>query len=76
MSRNMSKVDSTLRIIAAGAIAALYFTNVINGFFSIVLIAFSGLFLFTGFTSFCPLYVPLKINTCPARSNQNNDRKE
>ena len=60
----MSKVDSTIRIIVAGVIAALYFTNVINGIFATILIAFSGLFLFSSFASFCPLYVPLKINTC------------
>ena len=60
----MSKVDSTVRIIVAGVISALYFTNVINGVFATILIAFSALFLFTSFVSFCPLYVPLGINTC------------
>ena len=48
----MSKVDSTVRIIVAGVIAALYFTNVINGVFATILVAFSGLFLFTSFASF------------------------
>ena len=63
----MSKVDSTIRIIVAGIITALYFTNVINGFFATFLIAVSGLFLFTSFISFCPLYVPLRISTCPKK---------
>ena len=60
----MSKVDSTIRIIVAGVIATLYFTSMINGIFATILIAFSGLFLFSSFAGFCPLYVPLKINTC------------
>lgn len=63
MSRNVGKVDSTLRIIVAGVISALYFTNVINGVFATILIACSGLFLITSFVSYCPLYVPLKIST-------------
>ena len=60
----MSKVDGTVRLIVAGVIAALYFTNVINGVFATGLVILSGLFIFTGFTNYCPLYVPLRINTC------------
>jgi hypothetical protein len=56
-------MDRTLRIIAAIAIAALYFTNVISGIIGTVLLILAAVFLITGFVSFCPLYAPFKFST-------------
>lgn len=63
MKRNMGIADRVIRIIIAAVIAALYFTNMINGTLAIVLLILSVVFLLTGFMSFCPLYVPFGINT-------------
>ena len=63
MKPNMGSLDRTLRILAAVAIAALYFTNVISGTVGVVLLILAAVFLITGFVSFCPLYAPFKITT-------------
>lgn len=63
MKPNMGSMDRTIRIIAAVAIAALYFANVITGTLGIVLLLLAAVFLITGFVSFCPLYAPFKIST-------------
>ncbi len=63
MLPNMGSLDRTIRILAAVAILALYFANVITGTLGIVLLIVAGLFLLTGFVSFCPLYALFKFNT-------------
>jgi hypothetical protein len=63
MKVNMGTIDRVMRFIAAVVIAALYFTNVIEGTFAIVLMVIAAVFLLTSFVSFCPLYVPLGIST-------------
>jgi hypothetical protein len=64
MKKNMGNIDRIIRILAAVAIAILYFTNVISGTVALILIAFAVVFVLTSMISFCPLYWPLKINTC------------
>ncbi len=59
----MGTIDRVMRIIAAVVIAALYFTNVIEGTLAIVLMVIAAVFVLTSFVSFCPLYVPLGIST-------------
>lgn len=63
MKANMGTIDRVMRIIAAVVIAALYFTNVIEGTLAIVLMVIAAVFVLTSFVSFCPLYVPLGIST-------------
>lgn len=63
MKANMGTIDRVMRIIAAVVIAALYFTNVIEGTLAIVLMVIAAVFMLTSFVSFCPLYVPLGIST-------------
>lgn len=63
MKANMGTIDRVMRIIAAVVIAALYFTNVIEGTLAIVLMIIAAVFVLTSFVSFCPLYVPLGIST-------------
>jgi hypothetical protein len=64
MKKNMGSADKGIRIVIALVIAALYYFNVIEGTLAYVLMAFALIFLLTSFISFCPLYLPLGINTC------------
>jgi len=67
MKKNMGDLDRGIRIIMAIAIAILYFTNTIEGTLAYILMAFSAIFVLTSFISFCPLYLPLGINTCKVK---------
>lgn len=59
----MGTIDRLLRTIIAIVIAVLYFTGQITGTAAIILGILAIVFLLTSAVSFCPLYVPLKINT-------------
>lgn len=67
MKKNMGKTDRAVRILIALAVAILYFTEVIQGTLGIVLMVIAAIFLLTSFISFCPLYAPFGINTCPRK---------
>ena len=70
MKYNMGNFDRIIRIIAAIAVAVLYFTHTITGTLAYVLMAIAGIFIFTGFIGTCPLYSMLGINTCsPKKTN-------
>lgn len=60
----MGSFDKAIRLVVAAVIAILYFTNVIQGTLAVVLGILAIIFVLTSFISFCPLYVPLGINTC------------
>lgn len=66
MKKNMGMADRAFRVIAAGAVAALYFANVISGTVAIILAVLAGIFILTSVVSFCPLYAPFGIKTCKA----------
>jgi len=63
MKKNMGSTDKGIRVVIALVIAALYYFNVIEGTLAYVLMAFALIFLLTSLISFCPLYLPLGINT-------------
>jgi hypothetical protein len=63
MEKNMGVSDKAIRILAATAIAVLYFTNVISGTLAIVLGIVAVAFVITSFINFCPLYLLFGINT-------------
>ena len=65
MKKNMGSADRIIRTIIAAVIALLYGFNVISGTVGIVLLALAGIFLLTSLVSFCPLYAPFGIKTCP-----------
>ena len=67
MKKNMGNLDKGIRVTIAIAIAILFFTNVIEGTLAYVLMAFAIIFVLTSFISFCPLYLPLGINTCKSK---------
>lgn len=63
MKPNMGTTDRVVRILIAIVIAVLYFVNIISGTIAIVLLILAGVFILTGFMSFCPLYLPFGIST-------------
>ena len=67
MKKNMGAVDKIIRILLAIAVVSLYYLNVISGTLAIILLVLAGIFILTSFISFCPLYLPFRINT---RKNQ------
>lgn len=64
MKKNMGTIDRVARVIVAILIAVLFFTNVITGTLGIILLVFAGVFVLTSLIGFCPLYVPLGLDTC------------
>lgn len=67
MKKNMGNADRIIRVIIAALIAILYFTNVLTGTLGIVLLALAGVFVLTSLISFCPLYAPFGLSTCPMK---------
>ncbi len=67
MKTNMGTLDRILRVVVAVVIAVLYFTGTISGTLGYVLLALGGIFLLTSVISFCPLYLPFGISTCPKK---------
>jgi hypothetical protein len=63
MKKNMGTIDKVIRILVAAVVVLLYFTHVISGTLAIILLAVSAIFVLTSLISFCPLYLPFKINT-------------
>jgi hypothetical protein len=59
----MGTADKIIRIMAAIVIAVLYFANIINGTFAIILLVIATIFILTSFMGFCPLYYPFHIKT-------------
>jgi hypothetical protein len=64
MKKNMGSADRIIRVLAAVVLIALYFGNVVTGTLGIVLLVVAGVFIATSLVSFCPLYLPLGLNTC------------
>lgn len=60
----MGGFDRTLRLLIAAIVVALYYFEIIDGTWAIVLLVFSAIFVLTSFVSFCPLYILFGINTC------------
>lgn len=63
MKKNMGTIDRVLRVILAAVIVALYLTQVITGTTAVILMVLAAVFVLTSSVSFCPLYLPFKINT-------------
>ena len=63
----MGLADRIIRVIIAAIVGILYFTGTISGTFGIVLLVLSVVFVLTSIISFCPLYAPFGISTCPLK---------
>ncbi|MDB4270832.1 DUF2892 domain-containing protein [bacterium] len=68
MKKNMGSTDRIIRFIVAAIFIALYFTNTVTGIWGIVLLVLAGVFILTSFVSFCPLYAPFGLSTCPNKN--------
>lgn len=66
MKKNMGNTDRVIRLIVAALVGVLYYTGTISGTFGIVLLVLAGVFVLTSLVSFCPLYAPFGISTCPS----------
>jgi len=67
MKKNMGTLDKGIRVVLAAVFAYLYFSGIVIGTLSYVLLAFAAIFLLTSLVSFCPLYPLLGINTCKTK---------
>lgn len=67
MKKNVGNVDRVIRLVLAGAFAALYFTGVVPGTIGLVLAVLAGVFTLTSLVSFCPLYSLVGVNTCDVK---------
>jgi len=63
MQENEGTIDRIFRVIIAVTIIVLFFLGFLQGYWALLLI-FSGSFFMSAVTGYCPLYVPLGINTC------------
>ena len=69
MKKNMGTTDRVIRFIIAAVIGVLYYTGTISGTLGMVLLVLAGVFVLTSFVSFCPLYAPFGISTCPNKNS-------
>jgi len=67
MKKNMGSADRIIRFIGAVVFSVLYFTGTITGTIGAVLVVTAGVFVITSFISFCPLYTPFGLSTCPTK---------
>ena len=63
MKNNMGTIDKVIRILIALLVIVLFSMNIITGTAGIILLVFAGVFILTSIIGFCPLYLPLGINT-------------
>ncbi|MFP4844456.1 DUF2892 domain-containing protein [Winogradskyella sp. PE311] len=70
MKKNMGLADKTIRIIIAAIVGVLYFTGVITGTLSIILLIVAAVFLLTAFINFCPIYSIFGIRSCPIKKGE------
>lgn len=64
MKKNVGQVDKMVRLAIVAVILGLFFTEIITGTLSIVLLVFCSVFLISTLIGFCPLYTLFGINTC------------
>lgn len=70
MKKNMGAADQVVRLIIAAIVGYLYFSGTVSGTLGLILLIFAGIFVLTSLISFCPLYAPLGINTCPVKEKK------
>jgi len=70
MKKNMGSADRVIRVIIAAIVGVLYFTGIISGTLGIVLLVLAGVFVLTSLITFCPLYAPFGISSCPMKESK------
>ena len=66
---NMGFVDRFLRVLITLVVLGLYFGNIISGTSAQLFLGLSVIFVITILLSFCPLYLPFRINTRKRKIN-------
>lgn len=67
MKKNMGIADKGIRFLLACILVVVYLVGGFDKVVGIIILALAGILAVTSFISFCPLYVLLGINTCPAK---------
>jgi hypothetical protein len=62
MKSNIGDIDRILRVLIAIVILTLNLTNVISGFFGIILLFFAAYYAITAYIRFSPFYFLLGLN--------------
>lgn len=70
MKKNMGNTDRVVRILIAVVVLAMYFAGVLSGTIAAIMLIAAGIFIITGFISFCPLYLPFGISTRKTNAKQ------
>ena len=63
MKTNMGTIDRIIRICLAAVVALLFLQDMISGIAAVILGIFAAVLAVTSLIGFCPLYVPLGMNT-------------
>ena len=64
MKKNVGPIDKMIRVLIAMVIIVLYFTHVITGTLSIILLIVAAIFILTSLLSLCPVWMLLGLSTC------------
>ncbi len=70
MKTNLGLLDKIFRLTMAAVVAVLYYTHVISGTWAMILGVLAVVFVITSFLGFCPLYLPLGINTTKNKKDE------
>lgn len=63
MTRNMGSADRVIRFLIVAAIAGLYFSGSLSGTLAVVLGIVAVAFALTSLVGWCPLYLPIGLDT-------------
>jgi hypothetical protein len=67
MKTNVGNIDRIIRIVLAIVLAGLYFGGIVEGTIGIIILVLAAVFTLTAIVGFCPLYMLVGLNTCPAK---------
>lgn len=73
MKKNLSNLDSLIRVVLALVSILLYFTGVVPSTSGLILIAIGITFLLTGFLNFCPIYFIFGFDSIPKKKVNLNE---
>ena len=68
MKKNMGSTDRIIRVLLAIVLITLYFTGTVTGTIGIAMMVLAIVFILTSIVSFCPLYAPFGISSCPVKT--------
>ncbi len=68
--KNMGSADRIIRVSIAAIVGVLYLTGTISGAIGVILLVLAGVMVLTSLISFCPLYAPFGIRTCPLKEKK------